>query len=135
MAAATIAAGGKVGFWRRTGAYIIDAIVLGIIGAVLGAVLYGGDQFRSGGLNFLVSIVYFIGFWTYWNGQTIGDRVLGFRVVKTDGSALTLTTAIIRYIGLIIAFLVVFIGVIWVAFDPQKQGWHDKIAGTYVVPA
>jgi uncharacterized RDD family membrane protein YckC len=28
---------------------------------------------------------------------------------------------------------VIFIGVIWVAFDPNKQGWHDKIAGTYVV--
>ena len=24
-------------------------------------------------------------------------------------------------------------GVIWAAFDPNKQGWHDKIAGTYVV--
>jgi uncharacterized RDD family membrane protein YckC len=23
--------------------------------------------------------------------------------------------------------------VIWVAFDPQKQGWHDKLARTYVV--
>lgn len=24
-------------------------------------------------------------------------------------------------------------GVIWVALDPRKQGWHDKIAGTVVV--
>jgi len=29
----------------------------------------------------------------------------------------------------------IFIGVIWAAFDAQKQGWHDKIAGTYVVKA
>jgi uncharacterized RDD family membrane protein YckC len=40
---------------------------------------------------------------------------------------------LLRYVGLIISFLVIFIGVIWVAFDPNKQGWHDKIAGTYVV--
>jgi len=25
------------------------------------------------------------------------------------------------------------IGVLWVLFDAQKQGWHDKIASTYVV--
>jgi uncharacterized RDD family membrane protein YckC len=25
------------------------------------------------------------------------------------------------------------IGFIWVAFDPRKQGWHDKIASTFVV--
>jgi uncharacterized RDD family membrane protein YckC len=41
--------------------------------------------------------------------------------------------ALIRYVGLIISCLVIFIGVIWAAFDANKQGWHDKIAGTYVV--
>jgi len=30
---------------------------------------------------------------------------------------------------------VFLIGVIGAAFDAQKQGWHDKIAGTYVVKA
>jgi uncharacterized RDD family membrane protein YckC len=30
---------------------------------------------------------------------------------------------------------VFLIGVIWTAFDAQKQGWHDKIAGSYVVKA
>jgi uncharacterized RDD family membrane protein YckC len=25
------------------------------------------------------------------------------------------------------------LGLVWVAFDPRKQGWHDKIAGTVVV--
>jgi uncharacterized RDD family membrane protein YckC len=45
------------------------------------------------------------------------------------------TGAIIRYVGLILAFLCLLIGIIWVAFDANKQGWHDKIAGTYVVKA
>jgi uncharacterized RDD family membrane protein YckC len=26
-----------------------------------------------------------------------------------------------------------FMGLIWVAFDPRKQGWHDKLAGTVVL--
>jgi uncharacterized RDD family membrane protein YckC len=55
------------------------------------------------------------------------------RVVKTDGSELTLTDTFLRYVGLILSFLCLFIGVIWVAFDANKQGWHDKIASTYVV--
>jgi uncharacterized RDD family membrane protein YckC len=29
--------------------------------------------------------------------------------------------------------LPLFIGILWVAFDSRKQGWHDKIAGTVVV--
>jgi uncharacterized RDD family membrane protein YckC len=43
--------------------------------------------------------------------------------------------AFLRYIGLIISCIAFFIGVIWVAFDANKQGWHDKIASTYVVKA
>jgi uncharacterized RDD family membrane protein YckC len=28
---------------------------------------------------------------------------------------------------------VILLGVIWVAFDSRKQGWHDKIARTLVI--
>jgi len=44
-----------------------------------------------------------------------------------------MTQGLIRYLGLFVSFLVLLIGVIWVAFDADKQGWHDKIAGTYVI--
>jgi uncharacterized RDD family membrane protein YckC len=63
----------------------------------------------------------------------VGNRLLGLRVVKLDGSPVTLGTAIVRWIGLVISFVVILLGVIWVGFDPRKQGWHDKIAGTVVV--
>jgi uncharacterized RDD family membrane protein YckC len=26
-----------------------------------------------------------------------------------------------------------FLGMLWVAFDARKQGWHDKLAGTVVI--
>jgi uncharacterized RDD family membrane protein YckC len=26
-----------------------------------------------------------------------------------------------------------FIGFIWVLWDPKKRGWHDYIGGTYVI--
>jgi uncharacterized RDD family membrane protein YckC len=52
--------------------------------------------------------------------------------VGTDGKLIGFGTALIRWLGLVLSFSVLFLGVIWVAFDPQKQGWHDKIANTYV---
>jgi uncharacterized RDD family membrane protein YckC len=126
--------GEKVGFWRRVGAYLIDVIVLIVIQIVVG-IVFQGDQATAAGLNLVIGLVYLVAFWTYWNGQTVGNKVLGIRVVKTDGSPVTLTTAIIRYVGLLIASLPLLIGIIWVAFDANKQGWHDKIASTYVVKA
>ncbi|HAF11350.1 MAG TPA: RDD family protein [Chloroflexi bacterium] len=126
----------KIGFLTRTVALIIDFIILGIVGNVLNSILFGGDAIRGNGLTTLIGLAYYLYFWSsYGHGQTIGNRALSIRVVKTSGSELTLADAFIRYIGLILSFLCVFIGVIWVAFDPNKQGWHDKIAGTYVVKA
>jgi len=126
----------KIGFWRRAVAYIIDAVLLTIVSQVLYSLLFGGDQVRGQGLGLLIDVAYFGYFWSsYGNGQTLGMRALGIRVVRTDGTELTLTTALIRFVGLVISLAVILIGVIWVAFDANKQGWHDKIAGTYVVKA
>ena len=36
-------------------------------------------------------------------------------------------------LGKLIVFLVMFIGFIWVLWDPKKRGWHDYIGGTYVI--
>ena len=35
-------------------------------------------------------------------------------------------------VGYVVSSMVCYIGLIWAAFDPRKQGWHDKIAGTVV---
>ena len=38
-----------------------------------------------------------------------------------------------RFLGYLISTIALYIGLIWAAFDPRKQGWHDKIASTFVV--
>ena len=127
----------KGGFWIRTLAYIIDAIILGIVGTIIGGFIDPdpGSPSRST-LNLVLGLVYFLYFWSaQGGGQTLGMRPFKLKVVRTDGSSLTYVQALIRYVGLVISFLCIFIGVIWVAFDANKQGWHDKIAGTYVVKA
>jgi uncharacterized RDD family membrane protein YckC len=85
------------------------------------------------GLLQLLSVVYYVGFWT-WRGQTPGMMLLGLRVAReSDGSNPGLARSILRYVGYVISQIFLFIGFIWVAFDSRKQGWHDKIAGTVVV--
>jgi len=124
----------KAGFWIRTVAYIVDGIIIGVFASILNNILFAGEAVRSGGLNFLIGLLYFVYFWSgQGNGQTLGMRIFNLKVVKTDGSQLDYVGALLRYVGLVVSFVCFAIGVIWVAFDGEKRGWHDKIAGTYVV--
>ena len=131
---AAVSTTAKAGFWIRVVAFIIDGIILAILTSILNSILFAGDPVRGNGLNTLVGLVYSMYFWSsYGHGQTVGNRVMKIRVVKTNGSELSLTDTFIRYVGLVLSFLCIFIGVIWVAFDANKQGWHDKIANTVVL--
>lgn len=143
---ASLAFAPKAGFWRRTFAYLLDALVLGVIAFVIGfgagflglatGMSEGDITLLANVLGNIIGVVYFIFFWSArGKGQTLGMRWLGMRVVRTDGSYIGLGRAFLRSIGLGLSFLVLFIGVIFVAFDKNKQGWHDKIADTYVVMA
>lgn len=92
-----------------------------------------GGMYPAFGLFQLVSLAYFVGFWT-WRGQTPGMMLLGLRVAReADGTNPGLVRSILRYAGYFLSWIALFIGFIWVAFDSRKQGWHDKIAGTVVV--
>jgi uncharacterized RDD family membrane protein YckC len=136
-AASSLVGAAKAGFWIRVLAFIIDSILVGIVESAIAAILNLTPGGRSG-LQILFGLVYFVYFWSSaspWPGQTVGMKLLNLRVIRTDGSNLDIGQALIRFVGLFISFLVIFIGVIWVAFDPNKQGWQDKIAGTYVVKA
>jgi len=138
---------GPVGFAPRLGAYLIDGLVLFVPQLVLSVAAVFASAAGSGSasnfetvtstaqcLLILVTAAYFIGFWA-WRGQTPGKMALGIKVVKTDGSPVTFGTALVRYIGYWISALVLLLGFLWVLWDTNKQGWHDKIAGTYVVRA
>lgn len=129
------------GFWIRVLAWIIDAIALGILASALAPLLGAGPVIATDGrldyganaLGGLLGLVYFVGMWS-WKGQTLGMMPFGLWVVRIDdGGRLDVVTAFLRYVGLIISFAALFIGVIWVGFDSRKQGWHDKLAKTLVV--
>jgi uncharacterized RDD family membrane protein YckC len=42
-------------------------------------------------------------------------------------------TVIVRALACFFSIVAAGLGFIWIAFDREKQGWHDKIAGTVVV--
>ena len=56
---------------------------------------------------------------------------LGVRAIA--GLDIGIGRAIGRFVGYLISSFVLSIGLIWAAFDPRKQGWHDKMASTFVV--
>jgi uncharacterized RDD family membrane protein YckC len=131
------------GFWVRVVAFILDAIVLAVITSALGPLAGTGTvvntgtavsiNYQANALGTLIGLVYFIGFWA-WRGQTPGMMPFNLKVVRADnGEKVDIVRALLRYVGLIISIVLVFLGVIWAAFDARKQGWHDKIASTVVV--
>ena len=66
-------------------------------------------------------------------GTTIGGIVLGLKVARIDGQPITLTVALVRALAGAFSILVLFLGILWIAWDRDKQGWHDRVAGTVVL--
>lgn len=65
---------------------------------------------------------------------TPGKILLSFKIV--DEKTLNKPTnrqLLIRLLSYIISILPGLLGMVWIAFDSRKQGWHDKIAGTLVI--
>ena len=71
---------------------------------------------------------------TYAKGQTPGKMMLNLHVVTENGQKPNLKQVIMReVVGKAISALALLIGYLWIIWDPKKRGWHDHIAGTYVV--
>ena len=122
--AASAALAPRAGFWIRTGALLIDWIIVAVIAASL----------NMGKSTAVLFAIYCVILWAA-RGATLGGIVCGLKIVRADGHAMDWTTAFIRALGGFIAMLPFGLGFIWVAIDADRQGWHDKIAGTIVVHA
>ena len=119
----SIALANRAGFWHRAVALLLDLILVGIMCSVVG--------FHSHGVLLLLA-TYGAVMWKL-RGTTIGGIVCNLRVVRLDGRAIDWPTAIVRALGCFLSAAVAGLGFIWVVFDPERQSWHDKIAGTVVV--
>ncbi len=130
------------GFWVRVGAAFIDTILLMFITIPLLFMLYGQDYFTAsansfGALDLLINYVFpaiaVLLFWTY-KSATPGKIFFNLKIVdaKTGGKPTT-GQHIGRYFGYYVSIIPFMLGILWVAFDKRKQGFHDKLAGTVVI--
>lgn len=135
------AAGGPSGprasFWQRLGAIILDGLILGVVQVIVVAVL-GAVSEGAAVVGYLIMIVAGIAYYVMLeggeSGQTIGKKALNIRVYDLkQGGSIGYGRAFIRYIGRI-ASSILLIGYLWSIWDSEKQTFHDKFAGSVVVP-
>ena len=131
------------GFWVRALASLVDTIMLAVIITLPLTLIYGAEEYSTGEklflgfwdifLGYIVPVLLTIWFWMRFLA-TPGKMLFGVQVVDAETlSALTVKQSIIRYVGYLPAALVIFIGLLWIAFDRRKQGWHDKLAGSVAI--
>jgi len=149
------------GFWIRLVARVIDTLIIGIPFGILFGVFvavggafggnppsgYANDQNAQGAtaaifgggfvLLYLFALAVQIGYWIYFwgtSGSTLGMRLLRLRVIDANtGGPIGMGRAAARFLMSIVNTWACYIGWIWVAFDPRKQGWHDKVANSVVI--
>ena len=118
----------RVGLGRRAAAGFLDMAVLAFVvhGPVLGWL--PDNDF----LHLVLFLGYFVGM-HMWRATTLGGLVLGLKVVRLDGRRIDFPCAIVRALGSVFSGIVGGLGFFWCAWDPERQTWHDKLAGTVVV--
>ena len=137
------------GFWIRFAAYIIDAVLVQIgayaLGALVGAIMaqavlisdqameLTNVQIASGAVGLIWAFVYYLvsqaGRWQ----ATPGKRLLGLRIIRTDGQRVGVGLALGRYLSYIVSALILSIGFLMIGWTDQKKGLHDMMCGTRVV--
>ncbi len=130
------------GFWIRVWAAVIDSVLLMLIVLPVLWGAYGNEYFEStavvhGPLDFLLTWVLpalaIILFWLY-KAATPGKMAVGLRIVdaRTGGRPST-GQCIGRYFAYYVSLLPLGLGYFWILWDPRKQSFHDKLAGTVVL--
>lgn len=126
----------QAGFWIRFLAVILDSLIISVVAGLITGNWFSDVNERNG-LEGILQILYGIIVPIIWMGYTIGKRIVGIRIVKMDGSNVTIGTMLMRNLVASLVYLATFgIGVIVSAFmigiREDKRSIHDLIANTYV---
>ena len=127
-----------VGFWARVGACLIDTVA--VLFLVIPALVWffgNGWAYAAGAtaftINWILPAIAILVFW-FARGATPGKMVISAVIVDARTcEAPAPAMLVVRYLGYYVSTVPLCLGLIWVAFDPRKQGWHDKMAGTVVI--
>lgn len=142
------------GFFSRLEAFVIDLVILSILQFVSSAFLRSIIEFfrfaklvaylrdlleiptynlvTGAVITTLLGIAYFVFFWTLV-GFTPGKALLGLKIMRRNGAKISFGRSILRFFAYWISAIPLFLGFLWILWDPKRQGWHDKIADTQVL--
>jgi uncharacterized RDD family membrane protein YckC len=149
-------------FGRRLAAFLIDAILLGVVqfvvlAPIIGMLGFGAaanadalenmDDAQALGMasaimgasaaiqvvSLLVQGVYYILLESSERQGTVGKMAMGIKVTDLNGQRITRMAAFIRFIGRYVSAIILLIGYIMAAFTQKKQALHDMIANTLVL--
>ena len=134
------------GFKRRLLAFLLDSVILLLVNTILLYTLFYAGLVQPPGLlaedraqplldlvDLLLPALFHVGFWITLSA-TPGKLMLECRVVDArTGQRPTLSQALLRFIGYWLSAIPLFLGFLWILWDRNKQGWHDKLAKTVVV--
>jgi uncharacterized RDD family membrane protein YckC len=137
-----LAGGGNRGF-----AAIVDFILAGLV--FFGSLWAFSNLYEALGpstltfygvlvlLTFLLAWSYFILLEWLWQGQTVGKRLYGLRVIRDDGAPAGFLAVLIRNLLRPVDFLPAFygLGLLTIIVTSRSQRFGDIAAGTYVVRA
>ena len=155
VAVAAVHSPAYAGFWLRFVAWIIDRVVLQVVGGLVLFPLFGvslmrmATHMRPGNPEDIIPMFTSVGRlavaalvvnWLYyallesssWQA-TLGKKALGLQVTDLEGRRISFGRATGRYFARIISAMTLFIGYIMAGFTQKKQALHDLIAGTLVV--
>lgn len=146
-----------VGLVRRAAAGLVDLVILAVVAVPLQRAVHwmigaqapvDGDLSLDTALRWLalppmtvvawmlpalgIAAAYAVIF-TALQGATLGQRLCGVEVKTRRGLRPGFLRAIVRTLGLGLGLAPGGLGVLWIAFDREKRGLHDHLAGTYVV--
>jgi uncharacterized RDD family membrane protein YckC len=126
------ASGPRATYPRRFFALLVDGIVLSLVSEAVMRLL--GEEGGSV-LAALLSAYYLVVLIGGPRGQTLGCLLFQIRVVSRDGGGpVGYGHALVRWLVSIVSGSLLLLGYIWAFFDRERQTWHDKAAGTVVVP-
>lgn len=136
-----------VGLATRGIAFAIDAAIINVIATVVAfgvalivSILHFPDKVKTviaavGAAAWVLwTLGYFVGFWST-TGQTPGNRVMRLRVVAVNGERLKPRRSVLRFVGIVLAALPLFAGLLLILFDSRRRGFQDRLARTLVVEA
>jgi len=135
-------------FWRRLGAYLVDAVVIFLATTVATEAILGGQPptdvdplapealdvlWPYYALNGVIAWTYFASFESSTLQATIGKHLLGLQVTDEQGEPISFLRATGRYVGKLLSALPLGLGFLMVFSSERNQALHDHLASCLVL--